>query len=427
MLKKTISIVLVLILTITPFCFAENELNNNTNEVQNNNETNAASSNEVRPLTLQEQQTKVKEELENATSKLTYVENELSKDVIEISKMEDELAAYEEELQKINEKYREIQTKVQLAEKELEKVQKDYENTKAIMDLRLVAMYKSNNANYLEILLDADNFIDVIYNYYLIEKVIEEDNNTIAKFQDQQRRIKELTESLSKDKKEMKELKDNAEKQAVILTNNKVKLENHKQSLADSEQDLLLKIEEYRKQQQEINNLINYTIQGSLYELQYSGGIMIWPTLPQFYITSGFGSRVHPIQGIVKNHNGIDIGGYEGAPEYAAAPGIVIYSGWMDGYGNTIMIDHGIDARGIKVVTLYGHGSKTIAQVGDKVKTGDIVMEMGSTGNSTGDHLHFEVRENGVPVEPRNYLSSDGFKAMMQKEAQDNIINGTTN
>ena len=406
MLKKTTVILLVMILTITPFSYAENETNDN------------ASTNEIRPLTLQEQRDQVKEELEKASSQLTYVENELSKDVIEISKMEDEIAGFEAELKKINEQYRSIQARVAQAEKELEQVQKDYEKTKAIMDLRLVAMYKSNNANYIEILLDANNFIDVIYNYYLIEKVIEEDNNTIDRFQKQQKQIEELTASLAKDKGDMKVLKDNAEKQAVILTNNKIKLENHKQSLADTEQDLLLKIEDYRKQQQEINSLINYTISTSLYELQYSGGVMIWPTLPQFYITSGFGSRVHPIQGIVKTHNGIDIGGYEGAPEYAAEDGIVIYSGWMSGYGNTIMVDHGVDFRGIKVVTLYGHGSKTIKQVGDVVKKGDIVMEMGSTGNSTGDHLHFEVRENGIPVEPRNYLSADGI-ARMKKEAEE--------
>ena len=145
MLKKTISIVLVIILCITPFCFAENEIqdnNSSTNTVNNENNQgldNTANSNEVRPLTLKEQQDKVQEELEKATTQLTYVENELSKDVVEISKMEDELASYEEELNKINEQYRAIQTKVQNAEKELEKVQNNFQtNYNVCIDVNLI-------------------------------------------------------------------------------------------------------------------------------------------------------------------------------------------------------------------------------------------------------------------------------------------------
>ena len=155
-------------------------------------------------------------------------------------------------------------------------------------------------------------------------------------------------------------------------------------------------------------NLIQYAIQGSTYELKYSGGVMMWPTLESSYITSPYGSRPHPIQGVIKNHDGIDIGGNTGDPVYAAADGIVIYSDFNNGgYGNMIMIDHGVSNEGMKIVTLYAHGDERLKNIGDVVKKGDIIMEMGSTGNSTGSHVHFEVRENGVHVDPKKYLSSN--------------------
>ena len=183
--------------------------------------------------------------------------------------------------------------------------------------------------------------------------------------------------------------------------------ENYKNSLSESEKQITAEIENYKKQQEELENLIRYTIDGSTYELKYSGGVMIWPTLESSYITSPYGSRLHPIQGVIKNHDGIDIGGNTGDPVYAAADGIVIYSTFnTGGYGNMVMIDHGLNTEGIKIVTLYAHGNKLLKNVGDTVKQGDIVMEMGSTGNSTGPHVHFEVRENGTHVDPKNYLSA---------------------
>ena len=120
------------------------------------------------------------------------------------------------------------------------------------------------------------------------------------------------------------------------------------------------------------------------------------------YITSDYGIREHPIQGIIKKHTGMDIGnaGF-GAPVIAAADGVVSMASYYGGYGNCVMINHG---NGVS--TLYGHGQKILTTVGTTVKKGDLIMEVGSTGNSTGPHLHFEVRINGTPVDPKPYLKS---------------------
>lgn len=126
-------------------------------------------------------------------------------------------------------------------------------------------------------------------------------------------------------------------------------------------------------------------------------GEMLWPVTGA--VTSEYGWRTHPIFGGSKFHSGIDIAADYGEPIRAARGGVVTHSGWIDGYGNTIMIDHGGG-----LVTLYGHNQSVAVDVGQKVRQGQIVAYCGSTGNSTGPHCHFEVRRNGEPVSPYDFL-----------------------
>jgi len=116
-------------------------------------------------------------------------------------------------------------------------------------------------------------------------------------------------------------------------------------------------------------------------------------------VTSRFGSRVHPIFGTVRNHYGIDFGGSSGDPISAAASGQVITAGWMNGYGNTVIISHGNG-----YTTLYAHQSAILVSYGDTVQGGDTIGRVGSTGFSTGPHLHWEIRVDGVAVDPLPYI-----------------------
>ncbi|MCZ7534758.1 MAG: peptidoglycan DD-metalloendopeptidase family protein [Acidimicrobiia bacterium] len=116
-------------------------------------------------------------------------------------------------------------------------------------------------------------------------------------------------------------------------------------------------------------------------------------------ITSGFGERVHPILGTVRMHAGADMHADYGTPIVAGAAGEVVWAGWRDGYGNTVIIDHGN-----RFATLYAHQSVVRVSVGQTVEAGQVVGEVGSTGLSTGPHLHFEVRVLGTPVDPAPYL-----------------------
>lgn len=120
------------------------------------------------------------------------------------------------------------------------------------------------------------------------------------------------------------------------------------------------------------------------------------------WITSRFGYRVSPFSGKAALHQGVDFASAPGTPVYAPADGVVSYAGYDQGYGKLVSIDHGYG-----VVTRYGHNSQLFVVVGQKVRRGDVISATGSTGRSTGTHLHYEVRVNGLPVDPMNYILTE--------------------
>lgn len=139
----------------------------------------------------------------------------------------------------------------------------------------------------------------------------------------------------------------------------------------------------------------------SLRQYRYVGGApgskdLLWPT--DGAVTSGFGARRHPIFKTVRLHAGIDIPGPTGQSIYAAADGVVLSAGVRGGYGNAVVIDHGDG-----LTTLYAHQSRFLVAAGDKVTAGDTIGEVGSTGHSTGPHLHFEIRLGGAPTNPLDW------------------------
>lgn len=401
---STIALLIVVTLILSSsLYFVKAEDNINTNESNNTTDNNT-----VNTLSLNEQKEQVEEELKKAEEQLSYVQGELSEAVIQIQELDDKIQEYQKQLDEVNAKYKELQEKVQKSEEELKNAQEQYDKKLKLLQNRLVAIYKNGDTSYLDVLLNSKSIIDFVSKYFVVQRVVEYDSKTIEDLAIKKQEVEKINKQLQEDKANMKLAKVEAEKQSVVLTNTKTVHENYKNSLSESEKLINAEIDSYKKQQEELENLIRYTIEGSTYELKYSGGIMLWPTLESSYITSPYGSRLHPIQGVVKNHDGIDIGGNTGDPIYASADGIIIYSDFnTGGYGNMVMIDHGLNDEGIKIVTLYAHGNKLLKNVGETVKKGDIIMEMGSTGNSTGPHVHFEVRENGTHVDPKKYLSAN--------------------
>jgi murein DD-endopeptidase MepM/ murein hydrolase activator NlpD len=161
--------------------------------------------------------------------------------------------------------------------------------------------------------------------------------------------------------------------------------------------DYLAKIRQLERESNDIASQLRRRQAGQ--KLTPSGhGVLGFPTASAV-VTSTFGYRVHPIYGDRRLHAGTDFRAPTGTPVLAAGAGTVVFAGWKSGYGNTVIVDHGG-----QIATLYGHNSALAVAVGDRVRRGERIASAGSTGNSTGPHVHFEVRVGGTPVDPVKYL-----------------------
>lgn len=143
-----------------------------------------------------------------------------------------------------------------------------------------------------------------------------------------------------------------------------------------------------------------------IYLLAQSAVIAATPSMMPItgYFSSTFGYRRHPISGAYVLHAGVDIAADSGTPVRAPADGVVLFSGYKEGYGKALVVDHGYGIR-----TIFGHASKLFVTQGQKLKRGEKIAEVGSTGRSTGPHLHFEIRKNGIPMNPVTFISRAHF------------------
>ena len=358
----------------------------------------------IKAETLEEQKEKVQNDKETAENRLQYVQDELSVSHLQIQELDDTIRQAETEMQELENDLEILQEKIDITTIDLNEIEEKYEINEKLLEERIVVMYETGDVTYLEVLFNSANLVDFLSNYYTIQEIVKCDTDLLKQIQEEKDKVEEYKKSLDENKKELRTKKAKAEQLAVINQNNKVKKEKAIQTLSEEELRLQEKIEEYKSEQDRIELFIRLASGEYEYTGDYTGGIMAWPVAKSgTYISSGYGMREHPIQGIIKKHTGIDIAnaGY-GAPVIAAADGIVTMAGSYGGYGNCVMINHGNG-----VFTLYGHGQTILTEVGKEVKKGDLIMEVGSTGVSTGPHLHFEVRVNGKIVDPMPYLTGE--------------------
>ena len=390
MKKKIISIILIIFLLqyFCTFVFAENSINN---EVTNETEK------------LEEQKQEVEDKMKDTNIKLDYLQDELSATMLRVQEIEDKVLEYEKDSEELGQKVETLQTSIDEAQAKLQTATQNYDEKMDILAKRLVTMYESGDTTYLDVLLKSKNLTDFISRYYVIEEMAEYDTEIINQIKEEKENIETTRQKLENEQAEIKVVKAKAEQTSIVLNNTKTLQNSYIKKLSSEEKKLQEQITSFKQEEAEIEAKILAATNGIDADIQYTGGEMLWPVaIKGTVITSNFGIREHPIQGVVKEHTGIDIGNAPlGTPVVAAADGIVSYAGWLGGYGNCVMINHGDG-----IVTLYGHGNKILTTVGAEVKKGDTIMEVGSTGNSTGPHLHFEVRVNGICTNPLAYVKA---------------------
>ena len=293
-----------------------------------------------------------------------------------------------------------------------------------VLEKRVRDIYINGQISYLDVLFGAQDFGDFLTRMDLLKRVMIRDSELVANVLQYRNEIKEVGKQLEADKRIQTELATKAEtamevklekvaKQQALIelmqSDKEIYDRQYDEMMASSEEVTRLineKQAERRRAELEAQreaaragnvSVVDFGDESGGYVMQSYGGGMIWPISGP--ITSEFGWRTHPIFGSARFHSGLDIGGDYGLPIHAAASGVVIESGWIGGYGNTIMIEHGGG-----IVTLYGHNESLAVGVGQQVNQGDVIAYCGSTGNSTGPHCHFEVRLGGEPVSPWDYL-----------------------
>ena len=271
---------------------------------------------------------------------------------------------------------------------------KDYEKKSDKLGRRVRDIYMHGQISYLDVLFGAKDFGDLMTRMDLLKRVIHEDYDLVRTVLDEKQEIETRQSALEADRKTQAEQEQKTRAARQIMEQKVAK----QQALIDKMKSDKAVFDQQYDELMAASKQIANMIRGSHYNVQPSGsGAMIWPISGP--ITSEFGWRTHPITGDQRFHSGLDIGGDYGIPVHAAQAGTVTYAGWISGYGNTVIIDHGGG-----VTTLYGHNQSLAVGEGQSVSQGEVISYCGSTGNSTGPHCHFEVRQNGEPVSPYGYL-----------------------
>ena len=337
-----------------------------------------------------------------------------------LKQIQADLDAANARLQSIQTKQAEINAQIAQTQNEIVKMEAYLKTRQDVLNRRVRAIYMHGQLNYLEVILGANSFSDFANRVELLKRVIRSDYNLILEIQKQKAAIEAKKAQLEEDKRQLDALAAEAEKTRQEIAKKKAEQQkvldaakSNKAAAAQMEQDLNAQLASVRNliqqrlaaaeaarqaaQQQAASDDEGGGGGGSDDNYVQGTGDMGWPCSGP--ITSPFGYRTHPIFGTTIFHAGIDIGVDYGTPIHAADSGVVVYSGWISGYGNAVIIDHG---GGIS--TLYGHNQSLAVSEGQSVSKGSVIAYAGSTGNSTGPHCHFEVDVNGSPVNPMGYL-----------------------
>ncbi len=342
---------------------------------------------------------KIKEELENSREDLTRY----------VTELDGELASVQEKIGELKDKIREKEEELLLTQEELASAVEDQERQYAAMKERIKFMYEQGNALYMELIFSAGSFGEMLNKAEYIEMLSAYDRRMLDEYAATRKLIELYKEQLEEERDYLEEARAGVEQEEAALnalihekeqrilavTND---ITNKEAAIAEYEADI-------REQNETIAALEKIVAEekARLAEesrVKYDGGMFAWPAPSFTRISDDYGNRIHPILNVPQFHNGVDMAAPGGSPILAAYDGRVVASDYSGSMGNYIMIDHGDG-----LYPTYMPASALYVSKGDSVSRGQQIAAVGTTGRSTGNHLHFSVRLNGSYVSPWNYLS----------------------
>ena len=334
----------------------------------------------------------------------------------QLRQIEGQLRQATAELGTIKEQRVAVENDITLNERQLAEAQKRLEGRESVFYKRVRDIYINGRLSYLDVVIGSKDFSDFANRLEVLKRIIDSDITLINEIKKERAEIEAHKQKLEADRAKLVELEKAALAKQAEIEQKKAERNVVLQKAQNDRATAMQAIEELNASSAQVSAMLKErqaaraaAAAAAAAAAQSSGGQgasdnwvqgtgqLGWPVSGE--ITSPYGYRVHPIWGTTIYHSGIDIGVDEGTPVHAADGGVVVWSGWMGGYGYAVVIDHG---NGLS--TLYGHNSELAVDEGQSVAKGQVISYAGSTGNSTGPHVHFEVRVNGDPVDPMGYL-----------------------
>ena len=337
---------------------------------------------------LYEQQSRAQGQLQTLNTRA----DQMTKQIQQLTR---QISAAEIDLEKKENAYAKAIQDVVIIEKGVEQKQEELDGRQDTLRNRVRSIYEEGQLSYLEVLFQSADISDFISRIEYLGSLVDNDQKILTDIRIQQDQLNDQKLLLVAKKDQAANLKEKAVSAKNYLDSSKSQKEVALTDNKKFQEELLTQIAKLEKDSKELEGIIR--------ELQKKnngiiGTVGVWPTPGYWYITSSYGYRIHPITRQRSLHTGVDVGAPNRAKIVSAGAGIVIYAGWYGAYGNTVIVDHG---NGLS--TLYAHMS-SIAVAKDRAVAGSqVIGYVGSTGWSTGPHLHFEVRKNGTPTEPMQY------------------------
>ena len=334
------------------------------------------------------------QEIKNQQSQVNETKNQSSALQAEINSMERQIYSKNVELNRLNKEINKTKEEITEVLAQIEVKEAEIAEQNSALGARLRAMYKNGSGGLLTVLFGSSSMSSFMTNMDMVQRIYSADADMLAGMQAQY-------DELDGSRKRLQALKETLLTQQANAEAKRVQLETDIVGLSEKKREVDKSLAEQQDQLKQLKaeaDALTATIRKLQGDQSYAGGTMLWPSAASRYISSPFGNRV--LFGVKEFHTGIDIAAAAGTNILAANSGTVIKAGYNNSYGYMIMIDHGGG-----IVTLYAHSSKLLVSTGDVVARGQVIALIGSTGRSTGPHLHFEVRVNGAYQNPLNYVS----------------------
>jgi murein DD-endopeptidase MepM/ murein hydrolase activator NlpD len=341
----------------------------------------------------------IQEQLEASKQKLLETKKKEQETLSRLVVIKKDLSQTSWSLNRARERIVVNEGQIRVLQSEIKEAIETLEEKSARLRKRIREVYKASAVNYLDLLFSANSMSDFINRAYFFGKIVERDAGLIKEIEalyDQTRHRKTNLEQVTL---EIRGLAKEIDAKKQVIAARAVEEKKVYDDLKERRAEYEKKIAELERSSEELERVIQAkTAERARAGIQARGtGALDWPLRGR--LTSYFGYRRHPVWGGRHMHTGIDVAAPYGEVIRAADSGEVLFSGWWDGYGKAVVIDHGKN-----ISTVYGHLSRIYVQNGNQISKGQIIGLVGSTGYSTGPHLHFEVRTNGKPVNPLKYL-----------------------